>query len=191
MIWTFMFFSFFYFCFLITYCVFLLLMALFFCCCFLWIHLHSCHFSLWESLLFLLVKSHFFYSKNKLCSSISYSICVLMFACNSNRIYFSTSIKEQLEFIHMCLLWSLCAFCAVPPINYSHLSPSQLQQFVKTKRFKNKFTICKRERVIVISEHGDSIFMYMNSLCWSEMFPTPSFYIESYMGLLLFISYFY
>ena len=88
-------------------------------------------------------KTIFFYSKNKLCSSISYSFYVLMFACNSNRISLSTGIKEQLEFLRMCLLWSLCVSCAVTLINYAHLSPSKLQQFVKAKDSKTTVQFAK------------------------------------------------
>ena len=46
----------------------------------------------------------------------------------------------------------------------------------QTKGLKNNFTICKRERVIAISEHEDTILMYLNSLYWPKMFPTLSFF---------------
>ena len=58
----------------------------------------------------------------------------------------------------------------------------------QSKGFKNNFTIYKRERIVAISKHTNTILMYMNSLCWTEMFPAPSFSVESYMRLLLFIS---
>ena len=60
----------------------------------------------------------------------------------------------------------------------------------QSREFRNNFTLWKRERVSAISEDKHTMFMYLNSLCQPEMFATPSFSTESYMGLLLFILYF-
>ena len=90
----------------------------------------------------------------------------------------------------MCLIWSLCVSCAVAPTNYTHLCPSQLQQFLKEMDSKKNFIVRKRERIITILEDEDTMSMYLNSLCWPQMFATPIFYVESYTGLLLFIFYF-
>ena len=68
-----------------------------------------------------------------------------MFVCNSNRIYFSTGIKEHQEFYYICLLWSLCVSCAVASSTMHIVSPSQLQQFVKAKDSKTTLQTAKGE----------------------------------------------
>ena len=90
----------------------------------------------------------------------------------------------------MCLIWSLCVSCVVAPTSYVHLFPSQLQQFLKATDSKKNFIVRKSERIITILEDEDTMSMYLNSLCCPEMFPTPYFFVESNMGLLLFILYF-
>ena len=134
-------------------------------------------------------KISFFYSNNKLCSSLSYSFYVLMFACNSNSISLFAYQRTIGIYSHVFALIIMCLLCSYS--NELCASISKLAATIcQSKGFKNNFTNCKRERVIAISKHEDSIFMYMNSLCWVEMFPRPYFYVESYITLLLFISYF-
>ena len=97
--------------------------------------------------------------------------------------YLKCLLSNVFDMIIMCFLFiffnQLCTF-----ICKSNATISQ------SRGFKNNFTIWKKERSSAISKDNDIMFMYLNSLCWPEMFATLFLSLEYYMGLLLFILYF-